>query len=296
MLAGQATPAAEAWIARQRNHAPLEGARRRSKATCRTRAGRSSTPAPACWCCRRSTRGSACRRSRRWRSASPSSPRRVGALPEVVGDAGILVDPADVRGLAGRHRAVLTATRAWRDRMREAGIARARQFSWPDVGAGVDSRPTSRPSRLARRRTPGAAGTARMRIGIDARELGGPPDRRRALPRRTAGRLGGPCVGRRGPPRVRALRPGTASRRRRRHASGRSGATVRVVPGGGGTLWEQVDARSRRRRAIGLDVFFAPAYTAPLAAGLPDRAHDSRPVVLRAPRVVRPAGRAPAAG
>jgi glycosyltransferase involved in cell wall biosynthesis len=43
---------------------------------------------------------------------------------------------------------------------------------------------------------------------------------------------------------------------------------VRPLPGRGGTLWEQtVLARAARRD--GLDVFFAPAYTAPLAPGAP---------------------------
>jgi glycosyltransferase involved in cell wall biosynthesis len=52
-----------------------------------------------------------------------------GSLPEVVGDAALLVDPFDVAGLAGAMQ------RIWREpslrqEMVERGCARARQFSW----------------------------------------------------------------------------------------------------------------------------------------------------------------------
>jgi glycosyltransferase involved in cell wall biosynthesis len=43
---------------------------------------------------------------------------------------------------------------------------------------------------------------------------------------------------------------------------------VRVVPGGGGTMWEQWTLPSAAARD-GLDVFFAPAYTAPLRVSCP---------------------------
>lgn len=45
-------------------------------------------------------------------------------------------------------------------------------------------------------------------------------------------------------------------------------AEVRVVPGSGGTVWEQVTLPSAAARD-GLDVFFAPAYTAPLRMDCP---------------------------
>jgi len=45
----------------------------------------------------------------------------VGALPEVVGDAGILVDPADVQGLSGALEAV-TVDPGLAGRMREAAL------------------------------------------------------------------------------------------------------------------------------------------------------------------------------
>ncbi len=54
----------------------------------------------------------------------------VGALPEVVGDAGILVDPADVPALADALESV-TTNAGLAERMREAGLARSRGFNWP---------------------------------------------------------------------------------------------------------------------------------------------------------------------
>src|SRR5436305_5667438 len=95
-----------------------------------------------------------------------------------------------------------------------------------------------------------------MRIGIDARELGG-----RAT---GVGRyLGG------------LLREWAADRRTRAHEfvlyaaepigmslDARRFAT-RTVPGGGGTWWEQMQL-PRAAAADHLDVWFAPAYTAPL--------------------------------
>jgi glycosyltransferase involved in cell wall biosynthesis len=57
-----------------------------------------------------------------------------GALPEVVGDAGWLVDPQEPEAMAQALRGVLTdATR--RQRMREAGWARAARFRWRDTAS-----------------------------------------------------------------------------------------------------------------------------------------------------------------
>ena len=52
-----------------------------------------------------------------------------GALPEVVGDAGLLVDPLDVSALTVALERVLGDAQL-RDRLSAAGGARARQFSW----------------------------------------------------------------------------------------------------------------------------------------------------------------------
>jgi glycosyltransferase involved in cell wall biosynthesis len=54
---------------------------------------------------------------------------RRGALPEVVGDAGILVDPLDEGGLANAIECVLADPNR-RRAMAEAGVRRSRQFSW----------------------------------------------------------------------------------------------------------------------------------------------------------------------
>jgi glycosyltransferase involved in cell wall biosynthesis len=51
------------------------------------------------------------------------------ALPEIVGDAGLLVEPNDPEALAGALARVL-ADGALRAELRERGLARARQFSW----------------------------------------------------------------------------------------------------------------------------------------------------------------------
>ena len=53
----------------------------------------------------------------------------ISSMPEVAGDAAVLVDPRDTDGLAAAI-ARLLRDEALRDRLREAGIARARQFSW----------------------------------------------------------------------------------------------------------------------------------------------------------------------
>jgi len=53
----------------------------------------------------------------------------VSSLPEVVGEGAILVDPYDPRSIAEGMRAALTDGEL-RDRLREKGLARAREFSW----------------------------------------------------------------------------------------------------------------------------------------------------------------------
>ncbi len=47
-----------------------------------------------------------------------------------------------------------------------------------------------------------------------------------------------------------------------------SGLTARILPGSGGTWWEQTALRTAARRDH-LHVFFAPAYTAPVSLGVP---------------------------
>jgi len=56
------------------------------------------------------------------------------SLPEVAGDAALLVDPADVRALAGAIERVLTDEGKWRE-MRERGLQQAARFSWDEAAA-----------------------------------------------------------------------------------------------------------------------------------------------------------------
>jgi len=100
-----------------------------------------------------------------------------------------------------------------------------------------------------------------LRIGIDARELSGTPTGvgrylRELLDRWT----------RRHDAARRELvlyRPASAGR-----GAALDGVAVREVPGAGGTLWEQI-ALPAAARTDRLSVFFAPAYTAPLALAAP---------------------------
>jgi glycosyltransferase involved in cell wall biosynthesis len=60
---------------------------------------------------------------------TPVVTSNVSSLPEVVGDAAILVDPYDTTSIAdGMRKALLDEDlRAW---LRERGMARAREYSW----------------------------------------------------------------------------------------------------------------------------------------------------------------------
>ena len=51
------------------------------------------------------------------------------SLPEVVGDAGVLVDPADVEGWTEALGRVLDDP-AWRGQLRERGLRRAAELTW----------------------------------------------------------------------------------------------------------------------------------------------------------------------
>ena len=62
-------------------------------------------------------------------SGTPVVTSNLSSLPEVTGDAAVLVDPYDPDAIADGIERVLTDERVRRD-MRRKGIARARQFSW----------------------------------------------------------------------------------------------------------------------------------------------------------------------
>ena len=63
-------------------------------------------------------------------AGTPVVVSNVSSLPEVVGDAGVLVNPYDPRSIADGIRNVLT-DRTLRSGLSERGLARARSFSWP---------------------------------------------------------------------------------------------------------------------------------------------------------------------
>jgi glycosyltransferase involved in cell wall biosynthesis len=62
-------------------------------------------------------------------SGTPVITSNVSSLPEVVGDAGIQVDPHDVDGLRDAIRLLSEDDERW-EALRSAGLARAAQFSW----------------------------------------------------------------------------------------------------------------------------------------------------------------------
>src|SRR5690606_25195363 len=62
-------------------------------------------------------------------SGTPVVTSNVSSLPEVTGDAAILVDPLSVEAIADGIRRVLT-DRELADALRSRGLARAREFSW----------------------------------------------------------------------------------------------------------------------------------------------------------------------
>ena len=62
-------------------------------------------------------------------SGTPVITSNVSSLPEVVGDAAVLIDPYDPEAIADAMRRVLT-DEALRQQLKERGQVRARQFSW----------------------------------------------------------------------------------------------------------------------------------------------------------------------
>src|SRR5262249_58895790 len=60
---------------------------------------------------------------------APVIAARATSLPEVVGDAGVLVDPCRIDGMAAAMHRVLT-NEPLRAALREKGLARAKGFSW----------------------------------------------------------------------------------------------------------------------------------------------------------------------
>ena len=91
-----------------------------------------STGWPARSSSRRSTRASACRRSRPWPTGTPVVTSNVSSLPEVVGDAAVLVDPYDSRSIADGIRRVVT-DEPLRQELIARGRRRVQAFSWHEA-------------------------------------------------------------------------------------------------------------------------------------------------------------------
>jgi glycosyltransferase involved in cell wall biosynthesis len=62
-------------------------------------------------------------------SGTPVVVSNVSSLPEVVGDAAVLVDPHDIDSIVDGLRCVLTNPARAED-MRRKGLERSREFSW----------------------------------------------------------------------------------------------------------------------------------------------------------------------
>ena len=185
-----------------------------------------------------------------------------GALPEVVGDAGVLVDPTDTTAIADALERVLTDD-ALAAGCTARGLRRARAFNWQ-----ASARSLRRAYRTAIEGPDAAGGNAGMRIGVDGKEL---------LGRRTGvGRyLASLCVEWSGAPAYaghellvytpRPLPPEAPLPTRTGPGARLSLATI---PGAGGPWWEQ-RSLARRAAADRLDVFFGPGYSVPLVLDVP---------------------------
>ena len=216
----------------------------------------------------------------------------LGALPEVVGDGGILVDPDQREGPGrcprGRHDGPRSGGEAARRGHRPGG-----PIQLAGVGAGAGRRLRARGLPGFRRPAPRAARTARMRIGVDARELTG----RATGVGRYLGELlaawADPASGAALMPRFRALRSGAAVCRGRIAYRTASGEHPGVARGRGHLVGADDAAIGRSERRAGR-VLRAGVHGSP-AALLSRRVDHPRRVVLRASRVVRRARGAPAA-
>jgi glycosyltransferase involved in cell wall biosynthesis len=69
-------------------------------------------------------------------AATPVVATRAGALPEVLGDAAVFVDPGDTEGLTGALANLLTSSPR-RDSLIDRGRKRAARYSWDACAEGV---------------------------------------------------------------------------------------------------------------------------------------------------------------
>ena len=65
-------------------------------------------------------------------------------MPDVVGSAGVLVAPGDPHALAAAIRAVTNDANQWQA-LRDAGLERAKNYTWEAVADGMQSFTRSRP-------------------------------------------------------------------------------------------------------------------------------------------------------
>jgi glycosyltransferase involved in cell wall biosynthesis len=71
-------------------------------------------------------------------SGTPVVTSNVSAMPEIAGDATLLVDPSSVQQIADAIQQIMSDA-SLRDQLRERGLARASQFSWARTAAGVQA-------------------------------------------------------------------------------------------------------------------------------------------------------------
>ena len=135
--------------------APLQPAQVRPlpRLPARRDARRRLSPGRACSCSRRSTKASACRRSRRWPAARRWSRRTSRRCRKSPGDAALLVDPARPARDRRRHAARADRAGAAPRRCAPGASPGPREFSWEQLDPRVSARSIRRwrPSRDARR-------------------------------------------------------------------------------------------------------------------------------------------------
>ena len=208
--------------------------------------------ARGCWCSRRSRKGSGMPVLEAMTVGVPVVAANRGALPEVLGDAGLLVDPDDPDAIAGA-----IARAAGRRRVRER-VRGARRL--PRRGVQLAGYGAARLRLYTRRahRTPAAMRDRHRRA-------------RAVRPRRPASAATSPGCCANGPTDAHARQHDfvlvCAGRHRRadRHPPVPRTRLVRQDRARGGS---RCGCRAAAARD-GLDVFFAPAYTAPLRAANP---------------------------
>ena len=235
---------------------------RRSRAACATSATSTPTSARASVRRRPASRATLLRRRVRPAGAGSDDARRAGGRR----GSRIAAGSARRRGRARRPRSpeeiAAAIARVLSDEDLAADVRRATasrdraRFRWDD------DRAPCVPGLRARDRAPGAHRAARvtMRIGIDARELGG---RVTGVGRYLAGLLhewSADAQARQHEFVLYAHEPIALSLDARRFPT-------RTIAGSGGTWWEQVQL-PRTAHGDHLDVWFAPAYTAPLRIGI----------------------------